>query len=80
MGLRRQLTQYGTSRLSRRVGRSIPLLGAVIALVGLRYAIRRKGLVRGVVDSSLDAVPVVGAAKNLYEAARGDIIPDRVIR
>ncbi|MBA2356089.1 MAG: hypothetical protein H0V80_15670 [Acidobacteria bacterium] len=77
MGLRRQITQYGTARLARRVGRSVPLLGAALALFGLRYAIRRKGLWRGVVDSSLDAVPGVGAAKNVYEAVRGDIIPDR---
>lgn len=77
MSITRQVAQYGRARLARRFGRSIPLLGAVIALFTLRAAIRRKGFARGVADSALDATPGVGAAKNIYEMARGDIIPDR---
>jgi hypothetical protein len=78
MAIARQVAQYGRARLARRLGRSIPLLGAAIAVFTLRAAIRRKGFRRGVADSALDATPGVGAAKNIYEAIRGrDIIPDR---
>jgi len=77
MTISRQVAQYGRVRLARRLGRSLPLIGAVIAVFTLRAAIRRKGFARGVADTALDATPVVGAAKTIYEMARGDIIPDR---
>ena len=77
MGIRRQITQYGSARLARRLGRAVPVLGAVIALVALRRAIRSKGVFWGVADTALDATPGVGAVKTLYEVARGDLIPDR---
>jgi hypothetical protein len=77
MGITRQIAQYGGARLSRRLVRSVPVLGAVVAFFTLRSAVRRKGLVRGVADSALDATPGLGAAKNVYEAVRGDIIADR---
>jgi hypothetical protein len=77
MGIARQLSQYGRARLARRLGRSLPLVGAAIAFFTVRSAIRRKGFTGGVADSALDATPGLGAAKNLYEAVRGDIIPDR---
>lgn len=80
MSITRQVAQYGSARLARRLSRSIPVLGAVIAVFALRAAIRRKGFARGVADTALDATPVVGAAKNIYEMARGDIIPDRAPR
>ena len=80
MSITRQVAQYGSARLARRFSRSIPLLGAVIAVFALRAAIRRKGFARGVADTALDATPGVGAAKNIYEMARGDIIPDRAPR
>lgn len=69
--------QYGSARLARRLGRAVPVIGAVVALLTLRAAIRRKGLRRGVIDTALDATPVVGTAKAVYEIARGDLIPDR---
>lgn len=81
MFITRQLSQYGSMRLARRVGRSIPFLGAAIALWAISRAVKRKGLVRGVADTALDATPVVGAAKNVYEVARGrDLFPDRASR
>jgi len=80
MTMSRQVMQYGRARLARRLFRSVPVLGAVVAVFTIRAAIRRKGFARGVADSALDATPVVGAAKNLYEMARGDIIPDRSAR
>jgi hypothetical protein len=80
MSISRQVVQYGRARLARRLFRSVPLLGAVVAALTVRAAIRRKGFARGVADSALDATPGLGAAKNLYEMARGDIIPDRAMQ
>ena len=77
MGIGRHVAQYGSTRLARRLGRSVPLIGAAIVLLTLRHAIRRKGLRGGITDSALDATPFVGAIKNVYEILRGDIIPDR---
>lgn len=75
----RPLTSYAGRKIARRLTRSIPWIGAFIALATLGSAIRRKGLVRGAIHSGLDAIPFVGGAKNLAEVARGrDFLPDRV--
>ena len=74
-----QLGGYAGRKIARRLGRSLPWIGAAIALVTLGSAIRRKGLLRGVIHSGLDAIPFVGGAKNVAELARGrDFFPDRV--
>ena len=81
MTMTRSMTRWGGARLARRLGRSIPFLGAAIALVTVGAAIRRKGLLRGVADTALTAVPFVGTAKMAVEVVRGrDIIPDRAGR
>jgi hypothetical protein len=74
-----RLTGYAGRKIARRLTRSIPYIGAIIALATLGSAIRRKGLFRGALHSGLDAVPYVGGAKNLAELARGrDFFPDKV--
>ena len=74
-------TQYGQIRLAKRVGRSLPWIGAVIALATLGSSIRRKGFLRGAVDTALNAVPYLGGAKNIAEMYRGrDFIRDREVR
>jgi hypothetical protein len=75
----RPITNYAGRKIARRLTRSIPWIGAAIALLTLGSAIRRKGLLRGSIHSGLDAIPFVGGAKNLAELARGrDFFPDRV--
>ena len=79
MAKTQQLQRYATRKLARRLTRSIPYIGAVIAIATLGSAIRRKGWLRGTVHSGLDAIPYVGGVKNLAEAARGrDFLADRV--
>jgi hypothetical protein len=79
MARTQQLSNYAGRKIARRLSRSIPWIGAAIALVTIGSAIRRKGVVRGAIHSALDAIPFVGGAKNLAEMARGrDFIPDRV--
>ena len=73
------LQRYAGRKLARRMSRSIPWIGAAIAIVTVGSAIRRKGFVRGLIHSGLDAIPFVGGAKNVAEAVRGrDFIADRV--
>jgi len=73
------ITRYAGRKLTRRLTRSLPWVGGVIALATIGSAMRRKGIVRGALNSALDAIPFVGAAKNITEAARGrDFIPDRI--
>jgi hypothetical protein len=78
MAVTRQISQYARGRLLRRLSRSMPWIGAAVALAAVGTAVRRKGLFGGVVDTALDAVPGVGAVKNAIEAVRGrDFITDK---
>jgi hypothetical protein len=78
MGITRQLNQYASRRLTRRLYRTMPWLGGALALLTLGAAIRRKGLVGGTIHTVLDFVPLVGGAKNIAEVTRGrDFIPDK---
>ena len=78
MTVARQISQYARGRILRRLARSMPWIGAAVALAAIGTAVRRKGLLGGVVDTALDAVPGVGAVKNAIEAVRGrDFIVDK---
>ena len=64
--------------MSRRLRRSLPVVGTVIAAATIFSTIRRKGVVSGTLDTGLNAMPFVGALKNVAEIIRGrDIFPDR---
>jgi hypothetical protein len=78
MGVTRHVMQYGQRRLARKMFRSMPFLGSLLAIATLGLAIRRKGVWRGAADTALDFVPFVGGVKNAAEAVRGrDFFPDR---
>ena len=78
MGIRQQLVQYGQRRMAKRLLRAAPWVGGVVALATLGASIRRKGAVRGAVDTLLDFTPIVGGVKNTAEVIRGrDFIRDR---
>ena len=47
----------------------------VVGLVG--HDIKRKGLVKGVINSGIDAIPFVGFTKNAVELFTGDFISDK---
>ncbi len=46
-----------------------------IGLVG--YDIKNKGVVKGVLNAGLDAIPFVGMGKNIVEFFTGDLLPDK---
>jgi hypothetical protein len=73
-----RLTRWGGARLSRRVARSLPILGVAIAAATVVATMRRKGVLSGALDTGLNAMPGIGVAKNVIELARGkDFFPDR---
>jgi hypothetical protein len=78
MEVARQIGQYGRGRLMRRLARSMPWIGAAVAILTVGTAVRRKGVFGGSIDTALDAMPGVGAVKNAFEAIRGrDFIRDK---
>ena len=78
MSIGDNLARYGGMRLSKRLRRSMPIIGTAIAVATVVATVRRKGLVSGSLDTGLNAMPFVGAIKNAIEVARGrDFFPDR---
>ena len=78
MSITGQMTQYARGRLTRRLYRSLPWVGSVVAIVTVGSAIRQKGWLGGTLDTTLDFIPFVGGAKNFAEAVRGrDFIRDK---
>ncbi len=75
--LARKLAHAGGWQVVKRAAKMLPFGGTavVIALVG--HDIRKKGLVKGVVNSGIDAIPFVGLAKNAVELFTGDFISDK---
>jgi hypothetical protein len=78
MALTNRLVRWGGARISRRLSRELPFVGAIVALATVGATMRRKGFFGGIVDTGLNAIPFVGAAKNAAEIVRGrDFIADR---
>lgn len=76
-GLGRKLVEAGSWKVAKRVAKSIPYVGTAMAIGLVGYDIKRKGLVNGVINSGLDAIPFVGLGKNVVEFFTGDLLPDR---
>jgi len=78
MAIGGRLARWGGARLSGRLSRSLPILGVAIAAGTVLATMRRKGVISGALDTGLNAMPGIGAAKNIIELARGrDFFPDR---
>ena len=73
----RSLVRAGGTRLARKVGKALPLVGTAVAVGLVGYEIKKKGLMRGIVNTALDATPVVGTAKNVIEVFTGDWLADK---
>jgi len=78
MAIADHVIRWGGAKLARRMSRSLPWVGAVVAVATVASTMRRKGVISGALDTGLNAIPVLGAAKNVIEVARGrDFFPDR---
>ena len=75
--LKRKVVHASGWKIARRVAKSIPYVGTAMAIGLVGYDIKRKGVVKGVLNSGIDAIPFVGAGKNIVEFFTGDIFPDK---
>ena len=69
--------RWAGRKLGRRLGKSLPFVGALVAVGFLYETVRRKGMMRGLADTALNAVPYLGALKNGIELFTDDWFPDR---
>jgi len=78
MGLSQVFAGIASRRATRRLTRTLPWLGGAIILFTVGKAIRKKGVMGGTLDTTLDFIPFVGGIKNLAELVRGrDFFPDK---
>ena len=77
MAVVRSVSRWAGLKAARRLSRSVPFAGTLIAVALASQAVRRKGLFRGLLDTGLDALPFVGAVKAGVELITGDLIGER---
>ena len=77
--IKRKLVHAGGWQVAKRVAKSVPYVGTVMAIGLVGYDIKRKGVVKGVINSGLDAIPFVGLGKNVVEFFTGDLFPDKTV-
>ena len=75
--IKRKLVHAGGWQVAKHVAKMVPLGGTVVAVVLVGSDIKNKGVVKGLVNSGIDAIPFVGLAKNAVELVRGDFIADK---
>lgn len=76
--LKRTLAHAAGWQVAKRAAKMVPLGGTVVAIVLVGSDIKNKGLFKGVINSGLDAIPILGLVKNGVEIVRGkDFIPDK---
>ena len=75
--IKRKLVHAGGWQVAKRVAKTIPFGGTAIAIALVGNDIKKKGVVRGLVNSGIDAIPFVGLAKNAVELVAGDFLADK---
>ena len=75
--IKRKIVHAGGWQVAKRVAKTIPFGGTAVAIALVGSDIKKKGVVKGLVNSGLDAIPFVGLAKNAVELVTGDFIPDK---
>ena len=76
-GIGRKIIHAGGWQVAKRAAKMLPFGGTVIVVGLVGHDIKRKGWVKGVINSGIDAIPIVGLAKNAVELFTGDFIPDK---
>lgn len=75
--IKRKLIHAGGWQVAKRAAKMIPFGGTIVAVGLVGHDIKKKGVVRGVINSGIDAIPVIGLAKNAVELVTGDFIADK---
>ena len=76
----RKLVHAGGWQVAKRAAKMLPFGGTLVVVGLVGHDIKKKGVVRGVINSGLDAIPVLGFAKNAVELVTGDFIADKADR
>jgi len=76
-GILRRIIQAGGARLAVKAVKSVPVVGTVVVIGLIGYEVKKKGLIKGLVNTALDATPVLGVTKNAIETFTGDWFPDK---
>lgn len=76
-GIGRKFLHAGGWQVVKRTAKMLPFGGAIIVVGLVGHDIKKKGLVKGIVNSGIDAIPLVGLAKNAVELFTGDFIKDK---
>jgi hypothetical protein len=76
-GILRRIIRAGGARVAVKAAKTIPVVGAAVAIGLIGYEIKKKGLIKGVVNTAFDAMPVLGATKNAIEIFTGDWFSDK---
>jgi hypothetical protein len=77
IGILRRMIRAGSYRIAMRAVRSVPFVGAAVVIGFAGYEIKKKGIVRGIANVTLDAIPLIGLTKNTIELFTGDWFPDK---
>ena len=75
--IKRKLLHAGGWQVVKRVARSVPFGGTAVVVVLVGSDIKNKGVVKGLMNSGIDAIPIVGLVKNGVELFTGDFISDK---
>jgi len=76
-GVKRKLLHAGGWQVAKRLAKMVPFGGTAVAVILVGSDIKRKGVLGGIANSGIDAIPFVGLAKNAVEMFRGDFIADK---
>ena len=76
MTMTNRLASWAGARLSQRVSRSLPWIGAAVAVVTVASTMRRKGVISGVLDTGPNAMPFIGSEER-HRGGSGRDFPDR---
>lgn len=76
-GLGRKIIHAGGWQVAKRLAKTVPFGGTAVVLFLVGTDIKKKGVVGGLINSGIDAIPFIGLAKNAVELVRGDFIPDK---
>jgi len=76
-GILIRIVRAGGYRIAMKAVRSVPVVGAAVVIGLAGYEIKKKGIIKGLVNATLDAIPMIGMAKNTIELFTGDWFPDK---
>ena len=75
--IKRKLVHAGGWQVAKRAAKMVPFGGTVVVVGLWGHDMKKKGVVRGTINSGIDAIPFVGFAKNAIELFTGDFIADK---